>query len=326
VSALLEVERLSVRVGVAPVLEGVTFRVRAGERVGLIGESGSGKSVTALAIIGLLAEGMSAAGSIRIAGEDLLGASERRRSELRGNRLSMIFQEPMSALNPLMRVGRQVGEVLSIHQGLSRRAARRRAAELLGRVGFRDPAGHARAFPHQLSGGQRQRVMLAMALACHPALVLADEPTTALDVTVQAQVLALLDTLVEEHGSALLLISHDLAVVSERCERLLVMYGGRIVESGPTAELLSAPRHPYTAGLVATALGISPDRPRDGRPLDAIAGSVPELGRFPSGCVFRSRCPRATDRCGGEPPLQPVGGDSPERASACWHPLVAARR
>jgi peptide/nickel transport system ATP-binding protein len=216
-------------------------------------------------------------------------------------------------------VGRQVGEVLSIHRGLSRHAARQQAAALLARVGFEDPAGHARAVPHQLSGGQRQRVMLAMALACAPALVLADEPTTALDVTVQAQVLALLDELVDEQGSALLLISHDLAVVSQRCERLLVMYGGTIVESGPTAELLAAPFHPYTAGLLATAAAVSPDRRRDGRPLTAIAGRVPELGRFPSGCVFRNRCPRATARCATAPALAERNGAG--HAVACWHPI-----
>ncbi|HTW99001.1 MAG TPA: ABC transporter ATP-binding protein, partial [Acidimicrobiales bacterium] len=188
------------------------------------------------------------------------------------------------------------------------------ALELLARVGLDDPAGQARAFPHQLSGGQRQRVMLAIALACAPALVLADEPTTALDVTVQAQVLGVLSALVAEEGSALVLISHDLAVVSEHCERLVVMYGGTVVECGPTAELLARPRHPYTAGLVATAVAVSPDRPRDGRPLATIRGSVPELGRFPSGCVFRSRCGRAGERCVAAPalvPTPPTAGSRP---------------
>jgi peptide/nickel transport system ATP-binding protein len=313
--ALLEVVGLSVNLGTTPVLSDVAFTVRPGERVGLIGESGSGKSVTALAIMGLLPEEMSAAGQVRFDGEQLMAASERRMSELRGNRVSMVFQEPMSALNPLMRVGKQVGEVLRIHRRLSWGAARAQAVELLARVGLDDPQHQARAFPHQLSGGQRQRVMLAMAVACGPSLVLADEPTTALDVTVQAQVLAVLRQLVDEEQSSLVLISHDLAVVSSLCERLLVMYGGRIVESGTTAELLARPRHPYTAGLVATSGAVSPDRPRDGQPLPAIAGTVPELGSFPQGCVFRSRCDRADGQCEVLPVLEGNG-----HQVACWHP------
>jgi len=313
--ALLEVTGLSVNLGHIAVLSDVSFTVSAGERVGLIGESGSGKSVTALAVIRLLPEEMSATGQVRFDGEQLLAASEGRMSELRGNRVSMVFQEPMSALNPLMRVGKQVGEVLRIHRGLGRAGARVRAVELLARVGLDDPEHQARAFPHQLSGGQRQRVMLAMAVACGPSLVLADEPTTALDVTVQAQVLAVLRLLVDEEQSSLVLISHDLAVVSSLCERLLVMYGGRIVESGTTAELLARPRHPYTAALVATSGAVSPDRPRDGQPLPAIAGTVPELGQFPRGCVFRSRCERADGQCDLLPALEGEG-----HQAACWHP------
>jgi peptide/nickel transport system ATP-binding protein len=314
-TALLEVTGLSVDLGHVPVLRDVSFTVDAGERVGLIGESGSGKSVTALAVIGLLPEEMSASGEVRFDGGQLLTASERRMSELRGDRVSMVFQEPMSALNPLMRVGKQVSEVFRIHRGLSRAAARARAVELLGRVGLDDPEHQSRAFPHQLSGGQRQRVMLAMAVACGPALVLADEPTTALDVTVQAQVLAVLRQLVDEEESSLLLISHDLAVVSSLCDRLLVMYGGRIVESGATAELLAAPRHPYTVGLVATSSAVSPDRARDGKALPAIPGTVPELGLFPRGCVFSSRCDRADAHC---ELLPPQTGD--DHQVACWHP------
>ena len=315
-SPLLEVTGLSVNLGHVSVLSEVSFTVNAGERVGLIGESGSGKSVTALAVIGLLPEDMSASGEVRFDGEELLATSERRMSELRGNRVSMVFQEPMSALNPLMRVGKQVAEVLRIHRGLRRAAARARAVELLGRVGLDDPEHQARAFPHQLSGGQRQRVMLAMAVACGPSLVLADEPTTALDVTVQAQVLAVLRQLVDEEQSSLVLISHDLAVVSSLCDRLLVMYGGRIVESGATAELLATPHHPYTAGLVATSSAVSPDRARDGKALPAISGNVPELGSFPKGCVFSSRCDRADRECEVVPPT--VGAD---HAVACWHPV-----
>jgi peptide/nickel transport system ATP-binding protein len=301
------------------VLHDVSFTVGAGERVGIIGESGSGKSVTALAVLGLLPEEMTADGEVSLDGENLLTASQRRLSALRGNRVAMIFQEPMSALNPLMRVGKQVAEVLRIHQGLSRRAARAGAVELLARTGLDEPGQQARAFPHQLSGGQRQRVMLAIAVACGPALILADEPTTALDVTVQARVLALLDELVREQGAALVLISHDLTVVSNACERLLVMYGGRIVEAGPTDQLLTSPRHPYTAGLVATSAAVSPDQSRDGRALPAIPGTVPELGGFGTGCVFRSRCGRATDQCGQVPSL--TGG---EHLFACWHPVDGA--
>lgn len=315
--ALLEVTGLTVDLGRYRVLSDVSFTVRAGERVGLIGESGSGKSVTALAVIGLLPEEMSATGQVRLDGEQLLASSERRMSQVRGNRVSMVFQEPMSALNPLMRVGNQVGEVLRIHKGLGRGEARARAVELLARVGLDDPQRQARAFPHQLSGGQRQRVVLAMAVACGPSLVLADEPTTALDVTVQAQVLSLLRQLVDEEQSSLVLISHDLAVVSSLCDRLLVMYGGRIVESGATAELLTAPRHPYTAGLVATSAAVSADRARDGRALPAIPGTVPELGSFPRGCVFRSRCDRADGQC----ELLPVLAGHNHQA-ACWHPLT----
>jgi peptide/nickel transport system ATP-binding protein len=331
---LLQVSGLDVHLGQLPVLRDLSFTVGAGERVGIIGESGSGKSVTALAVLGLLPEGMTVAGRVLFDGEDLLGATERRLSRLRGDRLAMIFQEPMSALNPLMRVGKQIAEVLRVHskqsgRGLPRRAARKQAVELLARTGLDQPEQQARAFPHQLSGGQRQRVMIAMAVACGPALILADEPTTALDVTVQARVLALLDELVTAQGAALVLISHDLAVVADACERLLVMYGGRIVEAGPTGALLAAPRHPYTAGLVATAAAVSPEHGRDGRPLPAIGGTVPDLGGFGSGCVFRSRCARATDQCMTPPPLLaderradrqsadvPLAG----RLTACWHP------
>jgi peptide/nickel transport system ATP-binding protein len=327
---LLQVSGLDVRLGQLPVLQDVSFTVGAGERIGIIGESGSGKSVTALAVLGLLPPEMTAAGQVLLNGENLLGATERRLSQLRGDRLAMIFQEPMSALNPLMRVGKQVAEVLRVHRGLSRRAAREQAAELLARTGLDQPEQQARAFPHQLSGGQRQRVMIAMAAACGPALILADEPTTALDVTVQARVLALLDELVTAQGAALVLISHDLAVVADACERLLVMYGGRIVEAGPTAVLLAAPRHPYTAGLVATSAAVSPDHGRDGRPLPAIGGTVPDLGGFGSGCVFRSRCATATDQCMTPPPLvadersadgHSAGAPLAGQLTACWHPV-----
>jgi peptide/nickel transport system ATP-binding protein len=319
--SLLDVEGLCVDLGRVPVLSEVSFSVGTAERVGLIGESGSGKSVTALAILGLLPASMTARGTVRLEGEDLLAASERRRAQLRGDRVAMVFQEPTSALDPLMRVGRQVGEVLRIHRGASRRQAHAEAVRLLGRVGFADPEAIARAFPHQLSGGQRQRVVLASAVACRPSLVVADEPTTALDVTVQAQVLDLLRHLVEESGSALLLISHDLAVVSSTCERLVVLYGGRVLELGRTAEVLEDPRHPYTAGLLATAAAVSDGSGLRGR-LPALAGSVPSIGAFPSGCVYRNRCERADEACLALPRLESGQGD---HRFACWHPLETGR-
>ncbi len=313
----LEVRSLSVDLGGVPVVADVSFSLRAGERLGLIGESGSGKSVTALAIMGLLPEGMRAGGRVELAGEDLVSMGERRLSALRGDRIAMVFQEPLTALNPLMRVGRQVAEVLRIHRGLGRRGAAERALGLLGRVELDDPAGVARAYPHELSGGQRQRVMLAMAVACSPRVLVADEPTTALDVVVQDQVLSLVQRLADEEGSSLLLISHDLAVVARMCERVLVMYGGRLVEEGPTRDILSQPHHPYTAGLVATAAAVSsPSGARRPGSLPALPGSVPPLGRFPSGCVFRDRCWRADRSCEAVPQL--CGRD---HAVACWHPV-----
>ena len=318
---LLEVDTLAVELGGAAVVGDVSFRLERGERLGLIGESGSGKSMTALALIGLLTEEAIVSGHVLLDGRDLIGMAEAQLCELRGDRIGMIFQEPMTALNPVMRVGHQVAEVVRQHRGGTRRAARGRALELLGRVEFRDPERIARSYPHELSGGQRQRIILAMAVACSPALVLADEPTTALDVTVQAQMLRLLGRVVSEEGAALMLISHDLAVVSSMCDRLLVMYGGRIVEHGPTAAVLEQPRHPYTAGLLATSSAMSDGTVAHGQPLPTIRGSVPGLGRFPDGCVFRSRCGRATDACRVRPPL-----DGGTHAFACWHPIETGTR
>ncbi|MBL7498484.1 ABC transporter ATP-binding protein [Frankia sp. CNm7] len=250
---LLEVSDLRVRIGGAPVVDGVGFHVDAGERVGLIGESGSGKSLTALAVLGLLPDAATVSGSIRLAGHELLGRTDREMSKIRGDEVAMVFQEPLTALNPLMRVGRQIGEPLRIHRGLSRRAADAAAVELAERVGLPDPERLVRAYPHQLSGGQRQRVGLAVALACQPSLILADEPTTALDVTVQAEILALLTRLVDETGAALLFITHDLAVVATVTQRVEVMRAGRLVESGATGDVLRHPRHPYAQALLAAA-------------------------------------------------------------------------
>ncbi|AXH98030.1 ABC transporter ATP-binding protein [Ornithinimicrobium avium] len=326
---MLGVERLSVQTARTPLLDDVTFTIERGERVGLIGESGSGKSLTALAVMGLLPEGLGATGDVRLSGRsparrNLLGVGEREMARLRGDSMSMVFQEPMTALNPTMRVGDQVAEVMLLHRTQpSRAAARRRVVELLGQVDLPDAASLARSYPHELSGGQRQRVVLAIALANDPALLICDEPTTALDVTVQATVLDLVVRGVEERDAALLFITHDLGVVATVCERVLVMYGGRIVEAGPVHEVFTDPRHRYTQGLVA-ASDLTGAAGRRGRgALPTIPGSVPPAGAFPEGCVFRSRCAHATQVCATLPPWTPRG-EHPAGAAAygyaCFHP------
>ncbi len=298
--SLLRVDGLRIDAGPVPLVRDVSFTVAAGDRVGLIGESGSGKSLTALALLGLLPEGLSAHGRARLGDDDLLALPERRLKGLRGRVASMVFQEPMTALNPVQRVGAQVAEVLRLHGGDPGRVP-----DLLAEVGL--PPGVRRAYPHQLSGGQRQRIVLAIALANSPSLVICDEPTTALDVTVQKQVLDLIRARVE---AALLFITHDLAVVAQVCSRVLVMYGGRIVETGTVPEVFGRPRHPYTAGLLAASdLTRTDERGR----LRTIPGTVPAAGRFPAGCVFRTRCDRADATCQAVPAL--AGG------VACWHPL-----
>ncbi|MFI7689393.1 ABC transporter ATP-binding protein [Nonomuraea sp. NPDC049655] len=302
---MLTVEGLSVRAGAVGLVHDVSFAIGPGERVGLIGESGSGKSLTALSLMGLLPEGVTASGTARLGERDLLGVPEKRLKDLRGRELSMVFQEPMTALNPLMRVGAQVAEAMTLH-GVPRAEAGRRALALLDRVRLPEPGQIARAYPHQLSGGQRQRVMLAIALANEPGLLVCDEPTTALDVTVQKQMLEL----IAEVAPALLFITHDLAVVASVCERVIVMYGGRVVETGTVREVFTRPRHRYTEGLLAA----SRLTPRGTR-LPTIKGSVPPAGAFPEGCVFRNRCPHATPRCETPPALT---GDG--HAHACWHP------
>jgi peptide/nickel transport system ATP-binding protein len=317
---VLVVDRLDVTVREQKLVEDVSFTIRPGERVGLIGESGSGKSLTALALMGLLPEGLQASGSVRVAGvgHDLVGADEKAMSRVRGRDLAMVFQEPMTALNPTMRVGDQVAESMLIHRTRpNRKAARAAADELLDQVGLPDPAGTARAYPHQLSGGQRQRVVLALALANDPALLVCDEPTTALDVTVQALVLDLIVRGVLDRAAAMLFITHDLAVVATACERVLVMYGGRIVEAGPTRQVFTRPRHRYTQGLLgASDLAVVDERGR----LATIPGSVPAAGRFPAGCVFRNRCEHATEQCRVRPDWTVTGEDS---GFACYHPAPA---
>ncbi|WP_261564920.1 ATP-binding cassette domain-containing protein [Frankia gtarii] len=270
--ALLEVTDLRVRLGGVDVVDGVSFALAAGERVGLIGESGSGKSLTALAVLGLLPPGARVTGSVRLHGRELLGGSDRELSRLRGRELAMIFQEPSTALNPLMRVGRQISEPLRLHRGYSRKAAATAAVELAAAVGLPDPQRLVRSYPHELSGGQRQRVCIAAALACRPALLLADEPTTALDVTVQAEILALLGRLVSETGTALLFITHDLAVVAAVTRRLAVLRHGRVVETGATDDVLRAPADPHTRELLAAARLTQWDLPTAG---SAAAGTSP---------------------------------------------------
>ena len=299
---LLEVTDLHVQLptrrGWAPVLRGISFTLEHGDTLGLIGESGSGKSMVALALMGLLPDGARTSGSIRLNGQELLGLPDAPLCHIRGQRIGMVFQEPMTALNPLHRIGHQVAEPLRLHQGLSARAAQQAALALLERVGISDAAQRMGAYPHQFSGGQRQRITLAMALAGAPQLLIADEPTTALDVTLQRQILDLLAELVAERGMALLLISHDLGVMARQVRRLLVMYGASVVESGPTTEIFQTLAHPYTRGLWAA-------RPRWGvayapgprPPLPTIAGTVPDVLDLPAGCPFAGRCAFTADIC-----------------------------
>ena len=299
---LLEVTDLHVQLptrrGWAPVLRGISFTLERGDTLGLIGESGSGKSMVALALMGLLPDGARTSGSIRLNGQELLGLPDAPLCHIRGQRIGMVFQEPMTALNPLHRIGHQVAEPLRLHQGLSARAAQQAALALLERVGISDAAQRMGAYPHQFSGGQRQRITLAMALAGAPQLLIADEPTTALDVTLQRQILDLLAELVAERGMALLLISHDLGVMARQVRRLLVMYGASVVESGPTTEIFQTLAHPYTRGLWAA-------RPRWGvayapgprPPLPTIAGTVPDVLDLPTGCPFAGRCAFTADIC-----------------------------
>ena len=315
VTPLVEARDLRVLVGAAEAVRGVSLRLFRGRRVGLIGESGSGKTLTALALMGLLPEGLRASGSVTFEGRELLGLPERERARLRGDAMGMVFQEPLTALDPVQRIGDAIAEPLRIHRGLSSQAARSQVRALLRRVEMPDPDEKMRAYPHQLSGGQRQRAMIAMAVACGPRLLIADEPTTALDVTVQARILSLLRGLVEEEGASLLLITHDLAVVSETCQDVYVMYGGRIVEQGSVDDVFSRPRHPYTAALLDAIPPL--DVPTPGKHLAAIPGVVPGLGEFPEGCPFRNRCPRADGRCVEMPALEGNG-----HRTACWHPVA----
>ncbi|ROZ79708.1 ABC transporter ATP-binding protein [Ramlibacter sp. WS9] len=289
--ALLEVEHLHVKLqthrGPAYAVRDVSFSLERGETLGLVGESGCGKSITVMALMGLLPENAEVTGSIRFDGQELTTQTDAQMCRIRGNRIGMIFQEPMTALNPVHSIGRQVGEPLRLHRGLSADAARKEAIALLDRVGIPDAARRIDAYPHQFSGGQRQRITIAMALACGPDLLIADEPTTALDVTIQRQILDLIADLVEERGMALMLISHDLGVIAQNVHRMLVMYGGSVVENGPTESVFENRMHPYTLGLFAARPGL---RSQKGQRLATIAGTVPELVDLPAGCPFAGRC------------------------------------
>ena len=291
--------------GPALALRGLDFAIARGQTLGLIGESGCGKSITALALMGLLPEGAHVSAPIALDGRELVDLPEDDWCTLRGNRMAMVFQEPMTALNPLHPIGRQIGESLRLHRGLDGAAARAQALRLLERVQLPQAARRLDAYPHQLSGGQRQRVVIAIALACGPDLLVADEPTTALDVTIQREVLDLIAELVAEDGMALLLISHDLGVMAQTVQHMMVMYGGTVVESGPTAEVFARLAHPYTRGLFAARPRLGLAR---GTRLATIAGRVPELADLPAGCPFAERCAWAIDACrAAPPPARPVG-------------------
>jgi len=302
--------------GIARAVDGVSLDVSAGEILGLVGESGSGKSVTGFSILGLIdPPGRIVGGSILLKGEDLAQASPQRLRELRGTRVAMIFQDPMMTLNPVLRIDTQMIEAVQAHERVDERTARQRAVEALGKVGIPAPQERLRAYPHQFSGGMRQRVAIAIALLHQPDLIICDEPTTALDVTIQAQILHEMRKLCRDTGTALIWITHDLAVVAGLADRIAVMYAGRIVETGSTADVIDRPLHHYTAGLI----GSVPSQNTRGRPLTQIPGMAPSLLRLPSGCSFRARCPRADVKCETMPEL----GGAADHLMRCWHPLVA---
>jgi oligopeptide/dipeptide ABC transporter ATP-binding protein len=322
-SALLEVRGLRTEfatdAGVVSAVDGVSFALEPGRTLGLVGESGCGKSVTALSIMGLVASppGRIAAGEVLFEGEDLLKLSAARMRDVRGDRISMIFQEPMTSLNPAFTIGEQIVEGILRHRAIGRDAARRQAIEMLERVRMPSPERRFDDYPHRLSGGMRQRAMIAMALALRPRLLIADEPTTALDVTIQAQILELMRMLRDETGTAIILITHDLGVVAELAQDVAVMYAGRIVEMAPVEALFAEPQHPYTIGL----LGSIPRLHREQARLPAIEGQVPDPRAMPPGCRFAPRCPFRTAKCAEDPVLEQL---APRHAAACWNaPLDA---
>jgi oligopeptide transport system ATP-binding protein len=305
------------RAGVVKAVDGVSFELHPGETLGIVGESGSGKSVTALSIMRLIPQppGRIVGGSMLFNNQELLSLNKRQLRQMRGNSMSMIFQDPMTSLNPVFTIGFQLRETLHAHTTMSRKAAAARSVELLERVGIPAPERRLREFPHNFSGGMRQRVVIAMALACNPRLIIADEPTTALDVTIQAQILDLLRGLSKEQQTAVLLITHDLGVVASMCDRIVVMYGGKVLETGTADEIFERPNQPYTQGLLHSIPRLDQQR---GDMLTPIPGTPPNMLHPPQGCPFMPRCPLAVSRCVSEmPPLVRVE-DSPTHASACW--------
>ena len=317
-SLLLKVENLAVEFGPKDspirVVNGVSFEIEAGGSVGIVGESGSGKSITSLAIMGLIPNppGRIAQGRIELEGVNLLDLPKTKLPEIRGRDIAMIFQEPMSSLNPVMTIGDQIGEAIKLHEKMSREQRRARIIELLKLVGIPNPEGRLDAYPHQFSGGMRQRVMIAMAVACNPKLLIADEPTTALDVTIQAQVLDLMARVRKTLNTAVLLISHDLGVIAEVCDRVIVMYAGRVVEDADVRSIFSSPSHPYTRGLLQSIPRLDDERSR----LYQIPGSVPTAGSVKEGCPFYARCPLRIEKCGSEmPPMFSFGS---KHKAACW--------
>ena len=317
---LLEVQDLKtyfkVRAGRVRAVNGVSFAVKPGEKVGVVGESGCGKSVTALSIMRLLPQpaGEYAGGSVLFDDQDLLDVPEKEMRKIRGGKIGMIFQDPMTCLNPTMTIGKQIGEALRIHLKLDKDEAQKRAISLLDQVGIPAAAERINSYPHQFSGGMRQRVMIAIALACNPKLLIADEPTTALDVTVQAQILELIDGVCSEFGTAVILITHDLGVVAGMTDRVIVMYAGKVMETAPTDELFANPRHPYTLGLLASVPRLDEKRHSQ---LKTIEGSPPDLVKPPTGCPFMPRCAFARAICRTMPSLDPLAGKA-NHLKACW--------
>jgi oligopeptide/dipeptide ABC transporter ATP-binding protein len=331
-SRLLEIEDLRIHYdgpsGPFAAVDGLSLAIDRGETYALVGESGCGKTATGLAILRLVEPGRIVSGRIRLEGRELTNLHDREMREIRGGKVGMVFQEASAALNPVMRVGSQIAEALRIHRGLSRKRARQEAVELLGRVALADPERQARAYPHELSGGMKQRVMLAIALSCSPSLLIADEPTTALDVTIQAQILALLRRLKEELGLTILLITHDLGVVAENADRVGVMYAGRLVEESPVRGLFDEPLHPYTRGLLRSMPQAGPGRNegrvRERTRLSTLAGSVPDPSAPPAGCRFHPRCPEIFEPCTISEPGEFPGGAGRRVACFLHDPNLAA--
>jgi oligopeptide/dipeptide ABC transporter ATP-binding protein len=319
VSKLLEIENLQTQFfigdGVVRAVDGISYDVNEGETIAVVGESGCGKSVSALSILRLIPypPGRITGGSIRFQGRDLLKLSDEEIRDVRGKDIAMVFQEPMTSLNPVLTIGRQLTETLQQHLNMSREQATARAVELLGMVGISDPERRLRQYPHHLSGGMRQRVMIAIALCCEPKLIIADEPTTALDVTIQAQILELMKELTRRLGVALIVITHNLGIVARYADRVNVMYAGKIIESGTADEIYHNPRHPYTLALLKSVPRM--DQPRKGK-LDPVQGQPPDLTRLDAACSFRPRCSFAVAKCAQAPPLEPVGGEG--HLAACW--------